>query len=743
MERFDIPADQRLIARLVRAGIQGDTIRALLELIINSDDSYRRLDENKIPHEGLIEVLYEKDGVCGHFSVRDAAEGMSHDGIRAAFEKYGAATSGFKDGKSVSGFFGTGAKNALAGMTDGRICTFKNNASCKLRIFLHDNCLKGELEDPQAATEKLRSRHGIVGDGTLADFLADPGKGQKVPRFDTVHENLANHWRLRKIMTNPRRKVLLVDVAEKQKRRRLRYTMPRGEERINQQFTVPCEDYGEFPIRLSILRAESELRQEGDDRPGGLLIIDEEEAVLDMSLFKYDREPLAARLFGEVTFGRFRELLAREEPALDEKREGLNRSHPVCKAVIAEIEKRIEVLVQEESRRQKEARSSIDDEERTRYRQAFKILNEIAEAEAEEVHNLGQDPSAKIEPPPDGFCLYPDSAHVTVGKRYNFEVRIDTQKFGPGTLVRMGSSTPKLQIIGNAEFKVVKVADRGIMRRFVTVQGVEVGTRAILQAAIGKQTAQATVFVEPEGEENKYLFKDGLVFRPESLTVRMNRTRRALLRVYVKVIEGGSKIALKSDHDSIHLWPEEVVVNESDARRHVAEYEVEISGDEPDVTAIVTAECEDRGAILEVKVRMEEEKERPKGQEGMFSGEPYFDQEEAEPLQRISYSLETGKTTIYANFPSIRFYLGENLRHKKTLAAQVLLADLIAERCFFEIARLKKREVAISPDALRDRIQRDAQELSKKHGMRMHKALVDPTLLQKDQAGAGGADIVW
>jgi len=730
MERFDILADPRLIARFVRAGTQGDAVRALLELITNSDDSYRRLEAQGLAHEGVIEVLYEKDGVRGRFSVRDAGEGMSYDTV-SAFRRYGAATSGFKDGQSVTGFFGTGAKNALASMTDGRICTLKKNSFCELRLFLRDDCLKGELDGPQVATENVRSRHGITGDGTVAHFVADPAKGQKVPRFDTVYENLANHWRLRKIMTNPRRKVWLVDDAER-KRRRLGYTMPSGEERLNQHFAVPCENYGEFPIHLSIRRAESELQQEGADRPGGLLIIDDAGVALDMSLFKYDREPLAARLFGEVTFGGFRKLLSSEEPVLDEKREGLNRSHPACKAVIAEIEKRIESLVQEESRQQKEARSKIDDEERMRYRDAFRILNEIAEAEAVEVHNLGQEPAAIIEPPPDGFCLYPESAHVTVGKRYAFEVRVDTQRFRPGTLVRIGSSHPKLQIIGNLEFKVSKVANAGILRRFVTVQGTEVGTRAILQAAIGKQTAKATVFVEPEKEEDHYLFENGLVFRPESLTVRINRPRRALLRVYVKVIEGGSKIALKSDDDSVQVWPEEVLVNEADARRHVAEYEVEVSGNKPDVTAIVIAECEGRDALLEVNVRMDEEKEKPRGQ-GMFSSEPYFD-EDPEPLERTRYSKETGKITIYANFPSLRFYLGENLRHKKTLAAQVLVADLIAERCFFETARLKKRDVAISPEALPDRIRNEAQELSRKHGLRVHKALVDPALLQKDQA---------
>ena len=141
MEKFDIQADPRLIARLVRSGTQGNAVRALLELITNSDDSYRLLEDKRIPRDGVIELLYEKEGTCGRFSVRDAAEGMSYDDLSAAFRKYGAATSGLKEGKSVTGFFGTGAKNALAGMTDGRICTFKNNAFCDLRIFLHEHCL--------------------------------------------------------------------------------------------------------------------------------------------------------------------------------------------------------------------------------------------------------------------------------------------------------------------------------------------------------------------------------------------------------------------------------------------------------------------------------------------------------------------------------------------------------------------------------------------------------------------------
>ena len=94
MERFDIEADQRLIARLVRAGTQGDAIRALLELVTNSDDSYRSLEAAGTCQDATIECVDGKEGTCGVFAVRDHAEGMSHEKMIAAFRKYGRDTAG-------------------------------------------------------------------------------------------------------------------------------------------------------------------------------------------------------------------------------------------------------------------------------------------------------------------------------------------------------------------------------------------------------------------------------------------------------------------------------------------------------------------------------------------------------------------------------------------------------------------------------------------------------------------------
>src|SRR3989304_9499124 len=259
-----------------------------------------------------------------------------------------------KTGKRVRGYFGQGAKDALAGMVDGRICTFKDGRFTECRLFIENGKPMYEIGDPIPATWELRNRHKIDGNGTIAYFKADPQETGRVPQFDTVQEELANNYLLRKIMTNPRRKVFLLD-ENAGETRPLRYKMPEGKEILVNDFTVSYGHYGNFPIRLSIWRAEWELTQTGDDRNGGILIVDDEGVVLGISLFKYDYEPLASRFFGAARIGRFRELLEKEEPVLREERDGLIARHPFCQVLIAEIEKRIEIKVKEERlRKQKE-----------------------------------------------------------------------------------------------------------------------------------------------------------------------------------------------------------------------------------------------------------------------------------------------------------------------------------------------------------------------------------------------------
>jgi len=81
MVRGIIKADDRHTVRRIKTAMQGNVIRALVELITNADDSYIRL-EDEAKASGTIEILYKKDGYRGLFAVRDFAEGMLIDDVK-------------------------------------------------------------------------------------------------------------------------------------------------------------------------------------------------------------------------------------------------------------------------------------------------------------------------------------------------------------------------------------------------------------------------------------------------------------------------------------------------------------------------------------------------------------------------------------------------------------------------------------------------------------------------------------
>lgn len=497
MEEGIIKAADRHTTRRIRM-LQGNAIRALVELISNSDDSYIRLEEEQKPASGLIEVLYEKKGYRGHFAVRDYAEGMSIDDVRRGFKEYGAATSGMKTGRGVRGYFGQGAKDALAGMVDGRICTFKDDMYIECSLYIEEGKAHYKIIEPIPASLMLRKEHGIEANGTVAYFCVDPKitTSSHVPQFSTVHEELANNYLLRKIMANRQRKIVLID--KNGESRRLRYQFPEAKDLLSETFVIKFGTYEGFPVSVTILRADKELTQSGDSRDGGLLLVDDKDAVLGVSLFRFDSEPLAAHLFGEVRIGNFRELLESEEPVLSEEREGINVRHPFCRKLIPELENRIETIVKEEKlRRQKEEQSKIDREEIARFRKAFSILNEIAEKEAQAAVNLGQETTDNLDDPPDGFCLYPSSAQVTVGKRYVIELRLNTRVVRYGSAISIVSTHPRIRVFNNEI--IIRAEDGvGIIQKFITIEANEPNIEGVIKASTTGKYSQTRISVIPE-----------------------------------------------------------------------------------------------------------------------------------------------------------------------------------------------------------------------------------------------------
>lgn len=732
MENWKIKAASRHIARSVRSAIQGNVTRALVELITNSDDSYIRLEDEGGKPSGKIEILYKKEGHAGCFAVRDYAEGMSEDDVKNKFKEYGAATSGLNKGKSVRGYFGQGAKDALGAMEDGRICTFRDDCFIEFRIYLKKGLdLFCEMEEPVKATDKLRKEYNIDGNGSIAFFKADPKKenGIVVPRFNSLQTSLTNNFLLRKILSNPNRYVVLINLDTGIKRS-LRYTMPaKSVEVLKEDFIVTYSKYGDFPVSIEVNRSENELTQSSEERDGGLLITDDKYTVLDLSLFKYNEEPFAAHLWGEVKIGRFRELLKEEEPVLSEERNGLSSRHPFCQDIIREIEKRLEAIVlKERERKNKQEANKFDLEEIARYKKAFSLLNEIAEKEIEESIYLGKESKEDIELPPNGLCLYPSFAQITVGKKYSFQVKIDAAKFKKGSEVKIKSTDSKLRVLSK-DFKLPSDNEDSIITKYVSIEGIEPNIEAKLLVSINNVSAEAKVQIVPEGKE--FLLTEGMAFEPSSITLRPNVSRKIYLLVYIKVVEDGSVIKLSTDNKAINLSKEDILVVEANAVSHVAKFEIDIWGDGDGQEGIITASFGSYIALLDVKIKSKVVSP-DKSKQGMFNEpEPVFD---LEPTQPVHYSIEDGRIYFYVNYPTVKLYVGESCQYRKKLSAQVFLANLIAEKCFSEIAKKKSEKAAIiKASSINEWIQRETLKITNQYGRKIHEALIDQDLLRKER----------
>ncbi|MCJ7804243.1 ATP-binding protein, partial [Patescibacteria group bacterium] len=112
-ESGQLPVNEgRLIKSLADSTVRG-VMDAVVELVTNSDDSYARQEQEGFAPSGRIDVYIDRGlgGHCKELKVIDEAGGMDFQALKKAIE-FSGETSGFKEGRSVRGFFGRGLKES-------------------------------------------------------------------------------------------------------------------------------------------------------------------------------------------------------------------------------------------------------------------------------------------------------------------------------------------------------------------------------------------------------------------------------------------------------------------------------------------------------------------------------------------------------------------------------------------------------------------------------------------------------
>lgn len=482
--------------------IRKDVMRALVEIITNANDSYSRLEQAGGKSSGEISIEVHRKHKNSTIRVWDFAEGMTDKRMDKVVGTYGEATSGLKEDQRVRGMWGRGLKDSIFGLGYGHVRSFKGNNFYSCSLLLKNGIPTFELDDPVYATAALREKHGFpAGNGSLIEIIVSRDD-VKMPQYSNLRNYLQRHFELRPIMSNPNRKIILLDSASKGKIRQeteLSYKSPRGEKVLEEKLTIegyPAE------ASLEVYRSNIQLStrsEEGDYADGGLLVISRD-IVISLTMLKFENDPYAGYFYGSIQCDYLHDLLKNDEPVLTATRDGINWSHPFAKALKLAVESKLEPLIQAEREHAiHDEQTKLDKKLRRKLDKALHELNTIALTELREQRD--GEPRRKIELPESGMGFFPERMYVQTGQSATLVLRAALgDNARAGATASVISSSPEVNIITPQVVLKPHKNDPSILEARVKVEGRQVGGEGTVTAYLGRNRAQAMVQVHSKKE---------------------------------------------------------------------------------------------------------------------------------------------------------------------------------------------------------------------------------------------------
>jgi hypothetical protein len=495
----EIPISPRLIPQLSKVTVKS-VIDALVELITNSDDSYRRLEEKGGKISGKIEVMviYEKGGKC-EIEVKDYAEGMTREQLENALV-FAGETSGFQEGKSVRGFFGRGLKEAIIALGEGTIRTIKNGKEYKTKVWYDEKEKKALYDDFMLG----KSQDTNESNGTTVTISVKNPK-IKCPTYKTFWPMLTNHFALRDINSSPYREVALTFLEEKRGskppakyERKIEFILPPARKVLEKEVIIPT-----FidKVKLTIYESFEPLEPPINDpcaRAG--ILIKTRGAILDNRLFGFESEPAARYFFGEAICEGLEQQIRGEEGIVDPNRGGLEWRHEYCKMLEECIKNEIAPLI---SKKKKELEVSphreVSKETKRLLGKICQKLNEIASEELEDEETEGIEKVAEIEI--ENLTIKPEKANVQRDIPRTFAIYAPLWLINKeGTEVRINCDNPSVELSANTLqlMSYPKFPEKLYYATFKIVAKAE-DAKAVIEASLGKESARAIIQVAPPG----------------------------------------------------------------------------------------------------------------------------------------------------------------------------------------------------------------------------------------------------
>lgn len=560
--------------RAIKDALGNDILRYIAELLTNSDDSYRRLENQNIDDNKekviYIELKKEKRKSADNndsyvLSVTDNAEGMTLETLERIFSTYGEDNAGGTQ-LHARGIFGQGASDVLRASAKEKrtalIETIKEDNISKLYYNMDENLT------PMINTEKVelsgnrlndyRNNIRIPQNGTKISF-GIPGN---VKFTDKIKDNLdvliAKYPSFRYLLNQDNRKIIYIYEGKETIISSKEYQFKDENEISNEKFSFIYEGKS-IDCELKLYINDNKKNDETN-----IIVRDENYSVFDNTMFDFQNYPSAQFVSGELIIKGLYDLcyehLNAEEPdaIVRDNRTGFDTKNSFYIKLNKEIAPKIQEVLNENGKENKVTNLGNN----KKFNEALKKLNKYMQKELNDVIPGG--PGTSKEPPIEGIKFARTSASITVGKQYTLKLYINSN---------MISSEDKISII--CEDTCIEVTpdlidynedeiDNGLVIKNISIKALECTTdSAIIQAKVSNYLA--TIAIDVIDLDIHYP-ENGLEFYPNEISLAFNKPHSLKLYIDTNIIPLRSRIQIKCDgleiENNIVTFDEDNLLNE-------------------------------------------------------------------------------------------------------------------------------------------------------------------------------------
>lgn len=560
--------------RAIKDALGNDILRYIAELLTNSDDSYRRLENQNIDSNKekviYIELKKEKRKSADNsdsyvLSVTDNAEGMTLETLERIFGTYGEDNAGGTQ-LHARGIFGQGASDVLRASAKEKrtalIETIKDNSVSKLYYNMDENLT------PIINTEKVELSENRLND--YRNNLRIPQNGTKISfgipanvKFtdkikDNLAELIAKYPSFRYLLNQDNRKIIYVYEGKETIISSKEYQFKDENEIVKERFSFIYEGKS-IDCELKLYLNENKKNDETN-----IIVCDENYSVFDNTMFDFQNYPSAQVVSGELIikglYNLCYEHLNAEEPdaIVRDNRTGFDTKNSFYIKLNKEIAPKIQEVLNENGKENKVTNLGNN----KKFNEALKKLNKYMQKELNDVIPGGSGTSK--EPPLEGIKFARNSASITIGKQYTLKLYINSN---------MISSEDKISII--CEDSCIEVTpdmidynedeiDNGLVIKNISIKALECTTdSAIIQAKVNNYLA--TIAIDVIDLDIHYP-ENGLEFYPNEISLAYNKSHSLKLYVDTNVIPLKSRIEIKCDgleiNNNIVTFDEDNLLND-------------------------------------------------------------------------------------------------------------------------------------------------------------------------------------